>query len=213
MSAIYLVKPVGCKAGVHLQAFCIIQHGKEFSVKTFRSFSFCFGLCCASFAVQAADSIRPGLWEFRSTRLSVAGMPDMSSQMSQLQQQLKHLPADARRMIEQQMTQRGVSLGQDGTVRSCITPEQARHDNVYSGKVEGNCTLNQVVKSGNTVRGRLMCTDPAASGDFHARVESPEHFTSRVDLKSPRGDLEVETDARWVSAQCGPAKAVAGQHK
>ena len=178
-----------------------------------RSFGFCFSLCCASFAVQAADSIRPGLWEFRSTRLSVAGMPDMSSQMSQLQQQLKNLPADARRMIEQQMAQRGVSLGQDGTVRSCITPEQARHDNIFSGKVEGNCTLSQVVKSSNTVRGRLNCTDPDASGDFHARIDSPEHFTSRVELKSARGNLELETDARWLSAQCGAANAGAGRHK
>lgn len=179
----------------------------------FRSFGFCFSLCCASFAVQAADSIRPGLWEFRSTHLSLAGMPDMSSQMSQLQQQLKNLPADARRMIEQQMAQRGVSLGQDGTVRSCITPEQARHDNIFSGKVEGNCTLSQVVKSSNTVRGRLNCTDPDASGDFHARIDSPEHFTSRVELKSARGNLELETDARWLSAQCGAANAGAGRHK
>ena len=180
---------------------------------TLRSLSVCFALCWASLAAQAADSIRPGLWEFRSTRLSLAGMPDMSSQMSQLQQQLKNLPADARRMIEQQMAQRGVSLGQDGTVRSCITPEQARHDNIFSGKVEGNCTLSQVVKSSNTVRGRLNCTDPDASGDFHARIDSPEHFISRVDMKSARGNLEVETDARWVSAHCGAAKAAAGPHK
>ena len=134
-------------------------------------------------------------------------MPDMSSQMAQMQQQLKSLPADARRMIEQQMAQRGVSLGQDGSVRSCITPEQAKQDNIYSGKVEGNCTLSQVVKSGNSVTGRLNCTEPAASGDFHARIESPEHFTTRVQLKSERGDLDVESDARWLSAQCGPAKA------
>ena len=180
---------------------------------TLRSLSVCFALCWASFAAQAADSIRPGLWEFRSTRLSLAGMPDMSSQMSQLQQQLKNLPADARRMIEQQMTQRGVSLGRDGTVRSCITPEQARHDNIFSGKVEGNCTLNQVVKTVNTVSGRLHCTDPNASGEFHARIDSPERFISRVDMKSARGDLEIETDARWVSAQCGAANSAAGLPK
>ncbi len=172
-----------------------------------RSFGFGLTLFCLALGAQAADNIRPGQWEFRSTRLSVAGMPDMSSQMAQMQQQLKSLPADARRMIEQQMARRGVSLGQDGSVRSCITPEQAKQDNIYSGKVEGNCTLSQVVKSGNSVTGRLNCTEPAASGDFHARIESPEHFTTRVQLKSERGDLDVESDARWLSAQCGPAKA------
>ena len=169
----------------------------------FRSFGFCFSLCCASFAVQAADSIRPGLWEFRSTHLSLAGMPDMSSQMSQLQQQLKNLPADTRRMIEHQMTQRGVSLGQDGTVRSCITPEQARQDNIFSGKVEGNCTLTDVVKTGDTVTGTLRCTGPDATGNFKARIASPEYFTTRVSMRSSRGDLDVETEGRWLAAQCG----------
>ena len=170
---------------------------------TLRSLSVCFALCWASLAAQAADSIRPGLWEFRSTRLSLAGMPDMSSQMSQLQQQLKNLPADARRMIEQQMTQRGVSLGQDGTVRSCITPEQARQDNIFSGKVEGNCTLTDVVKTGDTVTGTLRCTGPDATGNFKARIASPEHFTTRVSMRSSRGDLDVETEGRWLAAQCG----------
>lgn len=154
-------------------------------------------------AADAVDNIRPGLWEFRSTHLSVGGLPDMSSQMSQLQQQLKNLPADTRRMIEQQMTQRGVSLGQDGTVRTCITPEQARQDTIYSGKVEGNCTLTDVVKSGNTVTGRLTCTGPDATGQFRAQIESPERFTTRVTMRSTRGDLDVETAGRWLAATCG----------
>lgn len=127
----------------------------------------------------------------------------MSSHMAQLQQQLRNLPADTRRMIEQQMAQRGVSLGQDGTARTCITPEQARQDAIYSGKVEGNCVLTDVVKSGNTVTGRLACTAPDAAGQFRARIEGPERFTTRVTMRSARGDLEVETAARWLAAACG----------
>ena len=153
-------------------------------------------------SAHAADNIRPGLWEFRSTHLSVGGLPDMSSQMAQLQQQLKNLPADTRRMIEQQMAQRGVSLGQDGTVRTCITPEQARQDAIYAGKVEGNCTLTEVMKSGNTVNGTLRCSGPEATGSFRARIDSPEHFTTRVTMRSSRGDLDVETEGRWLAAQC-----------
>lgn len=154
-------------------------------------------------AAHAVDDILPGLWEFRSTRLSLGGLPDMSAHMSQLQQQLKNLPADTRRTIEQQMAQRGVSLGQDGTVRSCITPEQARQDTIYSGKVEGNCTLSDVMKGGDTVIGKLRCTDPDATGNFQARVASPERFTTRVTMQSARGDLDVETEGRWLAAQCG----------
>jgi hypothetical protein len=155
-----------------------------------------------SAAAAAADNIRPGLWEFRSTRLSVGGLPDMSAQMAMLQQQLKNLPADTRRLLEQQMAQRGVSIGQDGTARTCITPEQARQDNVFSGKVEGNCTLSEVVRVGNTIAGKLKCTAPDANGSFQARIDSPEQFTTRVSMRSSRGDLDVETAGRWLAAQC-----------
>lgn len=160
------------------------------------------GALMATPGVSAAEGIRPGLWEFRSTHLSVGGLPDLSSQMGMLQQQLQLLPPDVRAKVEAQMAQRGVRLGQDGTVRSCITPAQARSDTIYSGKVEGNCTLTDVRKSGNTVTGRLNCTDPQAAGEFRARVDSPERFATRVMLKSPRGDLDLETDARWVAARC-----------
>lgn len=165
--------------------------------------SLVFGVAalCLAAAAQAAD-IRPGLWEFRSTRLNLGGLPDMSSQVAQLPQYLKNLPPDMRRTIEQQMAARGVAMGSDGAVRSCITPEQAKHDNIYSGKVEGNCTLADVVKSGNTVTGRLTCTQPDATGDFAAHLDGAEHFTTRVNMKSAQGDMQVETDARWLSAEC-----------
>jgi uncharacterized protein DUF3617 len=163
---------------------------------------------CAAAAAHAAD-VRPGLWEFRSTRMSVAGLPDMSSQMGQMQQHMKNLPPEMRRSVEQQMAARGVRLGSDGTVRSCISPEQAKQDNIYSGRTEGNCTLGSVVKSGDRVTGRLSCTQPDASGDFDARIDGPEHFTTRVDMKSVHGDMQMETDARWVSAQCGAAPGAA----
>ncbi len=150
-----------------------------------------------------ATDIRPGLWEFRSTQLRVAGLPDMASQMGQAQLLLRTLPQDTQRLIEQEMAARGVTLGQDGTVRSCITPEQAKQDNIYSGRVEGNCRFGNVVKVGNAVSGTFRCTDPEANGEFDARVASPERFTTRVNMTSPRGDLQVETDARWISAECG----------
>lgn len=168
-----------------------------------RSAALALALASLSLSAHAVDNIRPGLWEFRSTHLSVGGLPDMSGQMAQLQQQLKNLPADTRRMLEQQMAQRGVSIGQDGSVRSCITPEQARQDAIFSGKVEGNCTLTDVVKTANTVSGTLNCTGPEATGNFQARIDSPEQFKTRVRMRSVRGDLDVETEGRWLAAQCG----------
>jgi hypothetical protein len=158
-------------------------------------------LCVVASPVYATE-IKPGLWEFRSTQLSLGGLPDLSAQLGQLQQQLKNLPPETRRMIEQQMAERGVSVGQDGTVRSCITPEQAKQDHIYSGKTEGECTLHGVSKTASTVSGQLNCPAQQATGDFAARIDSPERFTTRVKLQSPRGNMQLATEARWVSAQC-----------
>ncbi|MDO9600542.1 MAG: DUF3617 domain-containing protein [Azoarcus sp.] len=162
-----------------------------------------FGLAalCVSTVGHTAD-VRPGLWEFRSTRMNIAGLPDMSAQMAQMQQHMKNLPPDMRRMMEEQMAARGVSLGKDGAVRTCITPEQAKQDNIYSGKTEDSCTLSDVVKTGNTVKGRMNCTQPQASGSFEATIDGPERFTTRVDMKSAQGDMQMETEGRWVAAQC-----------
>lgn len=159
---------------------------------------------CIAMAAQATD-VRPGLWEFRSTHMSMMGLPDLSAHMGQMQQHLKSLPPDMRRMVEQQMAERGVNLGKDGAVQSCITPEQAKQDNIYSGRTEGNCTLADVVKTGKTVTGRLTCTEPQATGTFEAQIHGPERFTTRMDLKSPNGDMQVETDARWIAEHC-PAR-------
>ena len=151
----------------------------------------------AGSAAQAAD-IRPGLWEFRSTRMSVGGMPDMSAQMAQMQKQLKNLPPETQRMLQQQMASRGVQMGNDGSVRSCITAEQARQDNIYAGRTDRGCTLASVAKTGNSVRGRLNCSQPQGTADFDTTIDGPEHFTTRVVMHTAQGDMQMESDARWV---------------
>ena len=69
-----------------------------------------------------------------------------------------------------------------------------------------SCTLASVDKTGNTVRGRLNCTQPQGTADFETTLHGPEHFTTRVKMRSPQGDMQADTDARWLSAQC-PAAA------
>lgn len=172
--------------------------------KFFASLFLSLGLLATA---QAAD-IKPGLWEFRS-KLDMPGMPDMAAGMAQMQAQMKNLPPEARRMIEQQMAAQGISMGSDGDILVCITPEDARGARVYSGKSEGNCTYANVVNTGNRVKGTIQCTEPKASGDFEALIDSPTHFTSRVNMKSADGAMKAETDARWVAADCGKIKPTA----
>lgn len=157
-------------------------------------------LLAAAGSTQAAD-IRPGLWEFRSTRVSLGGAPDLSDK---LRQQLANLPPEVQRQLRQQLAAQGVQLGNDGTVRSCITPEQARQDSVYAGRSDGNCTLASITKSGNQVRGRLNCSQPKGSADFETTLDGPERMSTRVNMHSAQGDIQMDTDARWIAA-CGTA--------
>lgn len=170
-------------------------------------------LCSAGFgplalAARPSDTpdIRPGLWEF-SSRIGLPGAPELSIPLAGVQQRLGLLPPDARRVIEAEMAARGVRLGEDGSARSCITQAQARSANIYSGKTEGSCQLGQVQKSAGEVRGTVSCTDPEGTGEFVARLDGPTRFTTRLDLRSARGSLAIDTEARWLSDDCGAAPA------
>ena len=78
---------------------------------------------------------------------------------------------------------------------------------IYTGKTDGGCTLASVTRAGNTVRGRLNCTQPPGTADFETTIASPEHFTTRIHMRGAQGDMQADTDARWVAAQCAaPAR-------
>jgi hypothetical protein len=162
-------------------------------------------LLLAAATAQAAD-IRPGLWEFRSTRMSAAGMPDMSAQMAEMQKQMKNLPPKPSACSSSRWPPAACSWqGRRGA--QLHHPEQARQDNIYTGKTDGGCTLASVTRAGNTVRGRLNCTQPPGTADFETTIASPEHFTTRIHMRGAQGDMQADTDARWVAAQCAaPAR-------
>ena len=112
---------------------------------------------CASGTVLAAD-LKPGLWEFKS-RTDMPGMPDMSAQMAQMQEQMKNMPPEARRMMEQQMAGHGVAMGNDGAVQVCITPDSARSGSVWAGRSQGDCsytnTSTTATQVGGTIKGTI----------------------------------------------------------
>ena len=57
------------------------------------------------------------------------------------------------------------------------------------------------------MRGRLNCTQPPGTADFETTIASPEHFTTRIHMRGAQGDMQADTDARWVAAQCAaPAR-------
>lgn len=152
-----------------------------------------------------AAEIKPGLWEFKS-KVDMPGMPDMSEQMARMQEEMKNMPPEARRMMEQQMGANGVGMGQGGALRVCITPAQAKGNEIYSGKTQDDCTYSNVSNSATSIKGTVVCTKPKATGQFEAQIQSPTHFTSKMNMQSAEGSMKSETDARWLAADCGSIK-------
>ena len=70
---------------------------------------------CIAFAAQA-QTIQPGLWEFKHD-MRMPGRPDVAAQMAQMREQMKNLPPEARKMMEQQMAGHGMGMGADGALR------------------------------------------------------------------------------------------------
>ncbi len=162
----------------------------------------CAALALCAIATAGAADIKPGLWEFRS-RMDSPGMPDLSAQMATMREQMKNMPPEARRAIEQQMAAQGVAFGEGGALEACITPESVKRGDVFSGRQEGDCTYSNVSSTATRVRGTILCSRPKASGEFEALIESPTRFTSKVSMRSAEGALKVDTDARWIAADCG----------
>ena len=160
---------------------------------------------CVGIAAHA-QTIQPGLWEFKHD-MKMPGQPDMAAQMAQMREQMKNLPPEARKMMEQQMAGHGMGMGADGALRLCISPEDAKADPVREGLTEGDCTFTQVKRSGNTWTGRLVCKEPPSQGDFTTTLHSASHFSTKAVLTSRQhGRMDMSTDARRLSADCGGLK-------
>ncbi len=153
-----------------------------------------------------AQTIDPGLWEMQT-----------SMQIPGLQEQLKNMPPEVRKMMEQQMGI-GVAAGKGGrtAVRVCLAPEDVREGPIREGHKEGDCTYTQVSRSAKTWKGRMVCTNPPSQGDFTVTLHSPRHYTSRAVMQvqgKDGGRTEMDVEARRVSADCGSLAAGAQGRK
>jgi Protein of unknown function (DUF3617) len=159
-------------------------------------------------AADAPDTplrVRPGLWE---SQLSVqTGDPLVDMLLSDAQARMAALPPDQRQNLERMMASRGLALGaQPNTLRACISPEQAAHDELP--QAIGPCRSLQTVRSGNTLRVRFECTlEPPLRGDGEVTLQSATAYSgqSRVDtvlMGQPR-QVQLRTSGRWLADDCG----------
>ncbi|MBW8845028.1 MAG: DUF3617 domain-containing protein [Burkholderiales bacterium] len=173
------------------------------------------GLAAAGLNPAHAQTMKPGLWEFKQTpQLD----PARQAQMAQAQKAMENMPADQRKMIEQMMAQKGVNVSMAGgsiTLKTCVTKEQAER-NMAPVTHHGNCTQD-VKRSGSTIQTHFVCTDPASEGDATVTLRGNEGFTNDVTVRSQRqGKTEttkVSGEGRWLGADCGDVQPMKSQSK
>ena len=147
-----------------------------------------------------AQNIEPGLWEM-SHDLQMPGKPNMAQMMKQAQEQMKNLPPEARKMMEQQA---GISLSPSGAMRICISAQDVKENLITEGKRENDCTYTKVSQSGNTWKGHIACVNPPSQGDFSTTLHSKSHYTTTAVMTGKEfGRVDMKIEARRVSADCG----------
>lgn len=165
-------------------------------------------LLAALSSLAHAQTMKPGLWEFKQTpQLD----PAQKAQMEQAQKAMQNLPAEQRRMMEQMMAERGVNVSMAGgviSVKTCITQEQAER-NFAPISQQGKCT-QESKRSGNVIQTRFVCTDPATEGDATVTLRGSEGFTNDVTVRTQHQGrtqtTKVTGEGRWLGADCGSVK-------
>ena len=172
-------------------------------------------LAALAAAAAQAQTMKPGLWEFKQTpQLD----PARQAQLAQAQKAMEAMPPERRQMIEQMMGQRGVSVDLSGgvlTLKTCITKEQAER-NIAPVQQHGNCT-QEVKRSGATIQTHFVCTDPASEGDATVTLRGNEGFTNDVTVRRERNGktevLKVNGEGRWLGSDCGGVQPMKSQAK
>lgn len=174
----------------------------------------CFILLSASQVFAQVISVKPGLWEIRMVKQIKDGK-DMTAQiagaMAQMQDRLANMPPEQREKMEAMMKQHGApTMGGNGSVKMCITPEQARQDRPLIDR-EG-CPPATLKRSGNHSTFEFTCTSNGATTSSKGESTMTGDLISTVEdttIKSATGDAHVlhnETEMKFLAADCGDVK-------
>ena len=162
-----------------------------------------------AFGVQA-QTMKPGLWEMQTKMQGGSG--EMEKAMAQMQQQMASMTPEQRKMMQDMMDKQGVGLGAGGlggmSVKVCMTKEMVERNEIPAQ--QGDCKNTASPRSGNTMKFAFSCTKPPSSGEGEVTFVSPQAYTSKMTVnttasgKSER--MSMESQGKWLSAECGAIK-------
>lgn len=152
-----------------------------------------------------AQMLQPGLWELTTSNMQVDGkqLPDMGFMLGQL----KNLPPEQRAMMEGALSKQGITVAGNG-VRSCLTPEQVKSDDIPLTDPKSGCTQKITDRTGNVWKFEFSC--PKAQGTGEATFLSDREFTTKVNGTFNASGVQqqgsMNTRAQWLGNDCGTVK-------
>ena len=159
-----------------------------------------FASLSLALTAHAADVMKPGLWEIKSSnQMEGRQMPAMPTLSPEQQAQMKAMGVKMPAINGQ---------GMEVTVRHCVTPEQAKSGVPPQPRDRGQCRQIEASRSGNKVSWRIECTgEHAASGNGSVTFNSPESYTgsSTMTVKESRMGpmtMQQQFSGKWLSASC-----------
>lgn len=166
------------------------------------------GLSCGALA---QETLKPGLWQVQ-TRMP--GDPEFDKAMAEMGEALASMSPQERRQMEAAMGRQGVQMaagGKGGPVtRFCMSKEQAQRQEV--GSAQGDCKVTRQSRSGRTLTSSFTCTRPKSSGESVVTFRSAEAYASKLTMVSEEGGRKektvMESEARWLAADCGAIQPI-----
>ncbi|WP_310383101.1 DUF3617 domain-containing protein [Roseateles sp.] len=173
-------------------------------------------LGCTALAAQA-QSLKPGLWEISSSLQSGSG--EMEKAMAQMQQQMASMSPEQKKMMQEMMKGQGVALASGGPggmrMQVCMTKEMLDRNEVATP--EGDCKSTYAARVGNTMKMAFTCSKPPSSGEGQVEFVSPQGYKSRMTITSSAAGrsekMDMDSQGKWLSAECGAVKPIVGQKK
>lgn len=152
-------------------------------------------------AVQAADQMKPGLWEMTMKSDMMKNMPKIPpEQMEQMRQMGMNVP---------QMQDGGM------VTKVCISKEMAEREQPPVTNTEAGCETRNYHRSGNSYSIDIVCDGANMKGEGTAKgsFRGNESFSSTYDFKGTARGKPVsqhnETSGKWIGAACGDVKPMA----
>jgi hypothetical protein len=166
----------------------------------------------AAASLASAQALKPGLWEISNKMQSSSGQ--MEQGMAQMQQQMANMPPEQRKMVEDMMKQRGVSMapgaGGGMTLKFCMTKEMAERREIPAQR--GDCKTTRQQMSGNTMKMAFSCTNPPSTGEGEVTFSSPEAYQMKMlvntTVQGRPETVNMQGSGRFLASDCGDIKPI-----